>query len=147
MAWEMPADVAAFVHGFEAGTLPKAHWTHEAHLLVALWYLGRHDAAGTLQIMRTRIRAYNDAAGTPNTDASGYHETLTCLYVRALATHRQAGAPDEPFAASMQRLLGSPLARRDWPLQHYSRARLFSAEARRDWLEPDLQALPPWPTR
>jgi len=27
------------------------------------------------------------------------------------------------------------------------RMRLFSVEARRAWLEPDLQALPPWPTR
>lgn len=142
MAWEMPTDAAAFVREFEAGTLPKAQWTHEAHLLVALWYLGGHDAATTLAIMRRRIRAYNDAVGTPNTDASGYHETLTRLYVHGLATHRAAGPRDESFASSMRRLLGSPLARREWPLTLYSRPRLFSVEARRNWVEPDLQPLP-----
>lgn len=142
MPWEMPADVAAFVREFEAGTLPKARWTHEAHLLVALWYLGQHDESTTLRLMRTRIRAYNDAVGTPNTDRSGYHETLTGLYVQALAAHRRAGAGDEPFATSMQRLLDSPLAQLDWPLGYYSRERLFSVQARRDWVGPDLRALP-----
>jgi hypothetical protein len=141
MAWQVPTDVAAFVRAFEAGTLPKAQWTHEAHLLVALWYLGQHDAATTLRTLQARIRAYNDAVGTPNSDSSGYHETLTQLYVQALAVHRGAAAHDEPFARSLQRLLDSPLARRDWPLRHYSRERLFSVAARRNWVEPDLLPL------
>jgi hypothetical protein len=29
----------------------------------------------------------------------------------------------------------------DWILAHWSKERLFSVEARREWLEPDLQPL------
>lgn len=138
---EFPADVAAFVDQFERGSLPKARWTHEAHLLVALWYLSRHDEREALQLIRRRILAYNEAVGTVNSDTGGYHETLTRLYVRGLARHRDA-APGESLRESYERLLGSPLARRDWPLSFYSRERLFSVDARRGWLDPDLRPAP-----
>jgi hypothetical protein len=39
-------------------------------------------------------------------------------------------------------LLLSPIGRRDWPLRFYSPAVLFSVEARRRFVEPDLAALP-----
>jgi hypothetical protein len=39
-------------------------------------------------------------------------------------------------------LLLSPMGRRDWPLRFYSRVRLFSVEARRAFVEPDIAALP-----
>mgnify|MGYP006994860582 CR=1 FL=1 len=45
---DAPADIAAFVAEFESGNLPKSRWTHEAHLLVALWYLAQHDEAAAL---------------------------------------------------------------------------------------------------
>ena len=38
-------------------------------------------------------------------------------------------------------LLTSEMAPRDWPLRFYSRERLFSLEARRGWVEPDLQRI------
>ena len=34
------------------------------------------------------------------------------------------------------------MGRRDWPLRFYSRERLFSVEARRTFVPPDLAALP-----
>ena len=138
---EFPADLPGFIDEFERGTLPKARWTHEAHLLVALSYLWRHDAAQALATLRARISAYNDAVGTVNSDTSGYHETLTRLYVHALQLHR-AAVPGESLRDSFRRLLDSPVARRDWPLSLYSRERLFSAAARRGWVEPDLRPLP-----
>jgi hypothetical protein len=39
-------------------------------------------------------------------------------------------------------LLASPLAARDVLTRHYSKALLFSVEARRGWIEPDLEPLP-----
>jgi hypothetical protein len=39
-------------------------------------------------------------------------------------------------------LLLSPMGRRDWPLRFYSRERLFSVEARRNFVPPDVAALP-----
>ncbi|MCU0759676.1 MAG: hypothetical protein MUF07_10860 [Steroidobacteraceae bacterium] len=137
---DFPDDVEVFIGEFEHGTLPKSRWTHEAHLLVALWYLSRHDAAQALPIVKTRITAYNEAVGIVNSNTSGYHETLTRLYLHALARHREA-ADDESLRDCYARLLASRVARRDWPLSHYSRERLFSVAARRGWIEPDLQPL------
>ncbi|WP_293907088.1 hypothetical protein [Phenylobacterium sp.] len=39
-------------------------------------------------------------------------------------------------------LLASPYGRPDWLLAHWSRDVLFSVQARREWVEPDLQPLP-----
>jgi hypothetical protein len=39
-------------------------------------------------------------------------------------------------------LMSSPLGKSDWPLAYWTRARLFSVEARRSWVEPDLEPLP-----
>jgi hypothetical protein len=36
----------------------------------------------------------------------------------------------------------SPMGRRDWPLRFWSKQRLMSIEARREWIEPDLTAMP-----
>ena len=130
-------DIAAFVRAFEARTLPKPHWTHQAHLLVGLWYLSKHAPDQALDIVRERIRAYNEAVGTANTDDGGYHETLTRFYLKGIAAHI-ARHREQPLSESLQLLLNTPLARSDWPLHYYSRARLFSVQARRHWIEPDL---------
>lgn len=130
-------DIATFVREFEACTLPKPRWTHQAHLLVGLWYLSTHTPDEALNLVRERIRAYNLAVGTANTDHSGYHETLTRLYLNAIAAHlARHGTASFPRALAL--LLESPLARSDWPLTFYSRKRLFSVQARREWVEPDL---------
>jgi len=39
-------------------------------------------------------------------------------------------------------VLGSELAASDWPLQFYSRERLFSSAARAAWVAPDLKPAP-----
>jgi hypothetical protein len=130
-------DIETFVRDFEACTLPKPRWTHQAHLLVGLWYLSRHTPSEALNIVRERIRAYNVAVGTANTDTGGYHETITRLYLDGIAAHMaRYGTPS--LADSLALLLESPLARSDWPLEFYSSERLFSEQARRQWVEPDL---------
>ena len=129
--------MAEFIRAFESRTLPKPYWTHHAHLLVGLWYLSKHAPEQALGIVRERIRAYNEAVGTANTDDSGYHETLTRFYLNGIAAH-MARYHEQPLDESLQLLLRTPLAHSDWPLRYYSRARLFSIDARRHWVEPDL---------
>ena len=132
-------DIAAFIRDFEARRLPKARWTHQAHLLAGLWYLSKHPPHDALDILRERIRAHNESVGTANTDSSGYHETITRLYLDGIAAHR-ARHHDASFQDSLLLLLSGPLADRNWPLTYYSRGRLFSVTAHREWVEPDLQA-------
>jgi hypothetical protein len=94
-----------------------------------------------LAVMRERIRRHNEAVGTPNTDTSGYHETITRIYLAGIGTHL-AAREELPFEASLGELLSSPLADSRWPLRFYSPERLFSVEARRQWVETDLQPIP-----
>lgn len=138
-------EVASFIRDFEALCLPKSGWTHQAHLIAGFWYANKHEPNEALNIIRERIQRHNESVGTANTDSSGYHETITRLYMSAIATHialhRNAG-----FEDSLALLLASPLGESAWPLTFYSRELLFSVAARRDWVEPDLKPvnkLPP----
>lgn len=110
------AEIEALVTAFEAGTLPKPHWTHEAHLVVALKTLDQRPFNAALDHLRTRIRAYNEATGTANTDHAGYHETLTVHFLRGVSGHI-ARHPGWPLENSLAALLASPWrsATGPWP--------------------------------
>ena len=124
---------AELVEAFQDRTLPKVSWTHEAHLVVCWYALREMSVDESIARLRAAIRAYNEATGTPNTDTSGYHETLTRYYVEAIA--QQAGQPLESIYSAEE-------CRRNAPLAYWSRDALFSVAARRDWFEPDLRDLP-----
>ena len=131
------ADVAEFITEFEACRLPKARWTHRAHLVAGLWYATRLDPEAACDAARRHISSHNESVGTPNTDESGYHETITRCYLRGIAMH-VALHPTQDFMGLLNSLLRSPLVDSGWPLRFYSRERLFSVKARREWVEPDL---------
>ncbi len=132
--------VAAFIAGFEACQLSKQQWTHQAHLTAGFWYVSQLGATEALQVIRGNIRRHNESVGTPNTDTGGYHESITRLYLQAIDRHIRAHQ-GQSFEASLQALLESDLGKSTWPLTYYSRERLFSVAARREWLEPDLQVM------
>jgi hypothetical protein len=120
--------------------LPKADWTHPAHLRVGLWHLLRFPPAEALDRLRAGIRRYNVACGVANTAASGYHETITRFYVWAIARFLAATdrtRPVDELAEELVRQCGD----RGLPLRYWSKDRLFSAEARLGWVEPDFQPL------
>lgn len=122
-------------------TLPRAEWTHEAHLAACLWIVRERLDIDPSADMRAIISGYNVAAGGVNDDTQGYHETITQCYVRAVTVwHAQAG--ERALCDAVNALLQSPYGRRDWPLTCYSRARLFSVAARREFVPPDLAPLP-----
>jgi hypothetical protein len=133
------ADVESFIRKFEACRLPKSQWTHEAHLVAGYWYARNLDADAALDTIRKRIRAHNEWVGTPNTDSSGYHETITRAYMSRIRAHIDRNR-EATFEASLALLMASRLSDTGWLLQHYSQAHLFSAAARRTWVEPDIKA-------
>lgn len=131
------AEISATSRALVARTLPKAEWTHAAHFAVALWLL-ELDATDAMPGL---IRAYNKVTGVANTDTSGYHETITQASLRAARAFRVERAHLRLFEVCNQ-LMASSLGRPDWVLTHWSRARLFSPEARKAWVAPDLTPLP-----
>jgi hypothetical protein len=139
MSWPAAEELEDLVARFQARTLPKPEWTHQAHLAVGTWHVHRLGPDEALVRLRSDIRLLNDAHGTPNTDTSGYHETITRAYVMLLAAFI-AGRDGQTAAVCAQALLASPLAARDALLTYYSKDRLMSVEARLKWVEPDRGA-------
>jgi hypothetical protein len=124
--------------GLLARNLPKEEWTHEAHLAACLWLVRERPGFVPEAELPGVIRAYNVAVGGENTDSTGYHETLTQLYVRGVRAFA-AGVPvGTSLVDAVNALLASEVGDRNWPLRFYSRERLFSVAARRGWVEPDL---------
>ena len=122
-------------------TLPKTTWTHAAHFAATLWLLRCRPELELSRAMPGYIRAYNEATGGANTDTSGYHETITQASIRA-ARAFLSSAPSEPVFVTCNALMRSRLGQPDWLLEYWTRTRLFSVEARRAWLEPDIRPLP-----
>ena len=122
-------------------TLPKSEWTHAAHFGAALWLLHAGLVQPVEGSMAPIIRAYNAATGTPNTDSSGYHETITLASLRGAAAvlARERGAP---LAQVLAVLLAGPLGQSRWPLTYWSQDVLMSVAARRGWVAPDRAPLP-----
>jgi len=136
------ADIVRIGEGLFACTLPRTEWTHAAHFAAALWlmrYRSDLDAAATMPGL---IRAYNESVGRVNDDSGGYHETITQASLRALRGVLDAYPPEVPVYTIVNALMASNLANPNWLLEYWSRDRLMSVEARRQWSEPDLKPLP-----
>lgn len=124
-----------------ACTLPKAEWTHEAHLSTCAWLILERPDIAPERDLPALIRRYNESVGGVNDDTQGYHETITQVSIKAVraALARREG---RALVERVNALLVAPEGRRDWPLRFYSPERLFSKEARLGWIEPDLAQLP-----
>ena len=128
------------IAAFESCTLAKAEWTHQAHLRVGLWHIDRYGADEALIRLRHGIRRLNESHGTVNSETAGYHETITRFFVllmaQFLAAAERSTSLDELTARFIARYPTS-----DLPLRYYTRERLFSVAARREWVEPDVRAI------
>ncbi len=141
MSFESDADIAALIDGFRSRSLPKEKWTHAAHWAAALSLIAE-DAATAYRDMPGMIRAYNESVGGRNTETEGYHETITIASLKA-AEHAYRGAPGgTPLHEILSDLLAGPCGKPDWILDYWRRETLFSVKARREWVEPDVRALP-----
>lgn len=130
--------ITQLISEFNTRTLPKASWTHQAHIIVALWHNWHFDFETAFEQVKSKIIAYNEAVGTANTDHSGYHETLTRFWMirtRDFMVENPANTLKEYCNA----LLSSSYAAKDAALAYYSWERLFSVAARKKWTQGDLQ--------
>ena len=133
-------EILALVRGFEDCTLAREHWTHSAHLTVALWNLLQYDWPEAVARVRLGINRYNAAHGIHATPTGGYHETLTLFWLRRVRAFLEGGRNEARSLVSLANELAAT-ADKSLPLAHYTRERLFSPEARATWVEPDLKPL------
>ena len=151
------AEIAHIGEGLVARTLPRPEWTHEAHLAATTYLLLKRPDIDIDKELPGLIRRYNESVGGVNSDTEGYHETITRVFlhgVRLFLSEVEGTVPKGTVPTSsgtvpssalhelVNELLLSPMGRRDWPLRFYSPERLFSVEARKHFVDPDLRALP-----
>ena len=122
---------------FETGTFPVAEFTHRAHLRLAYVYLTESDPDSALGSMRSALSAFLERN---HIDPAKYHETLTRAWMLAIR-HFMAKAPDTGSFAELAELQPQMLDPQVM-LTHYSRDRLFSPEARAEFVAPDRDPIP-----
>jgi hypothetical protein len=127
------AEIADLVRLFESCELPGARWTHRAHLAVAATYLRCYPLSEATGRARAHIRRYNESRG----NLTGYHETITVLFLRLVA--RELGSGPPALCEFVNDLAGRFPT--DWLLGYYSRDRLWSDAARATFIGPDLRPL------
>ena len=136
------AEITHIGEGLLARSLPRLEWTHEAHLAATTWLLTRRPDIAIDAELPGIIRGYNESVGGVNDDTQGYHETITRVFLHGVRLFLAEADLAEPLHELVNELLLSPMGRREWPIRFYSPERLFSVDARRRFVPPDLAALP-----
>jgi hypothetical protein len=135
------ADVIHVGEGLLSRTLPREEWTHEAHLAATIYLLARRPEIDLDGELPGIIRRYNESVGGVNDDMQGYHDTITRTFLHGARLFLSEAKVSVSLADLVNAFIHSPMGRRDWPLRFYSAERLFSVEARRTFVAPDLAAL------
>jgi hypothetical protein len=152
-------NINRLIHAFQSCTLPRCQWTHQAHLIVALWYLTHYSEPDATNYIRNGIQNYNRARGIKTTKNSGYHETITLFWIQrvrhflaVLSMQEVISAPSvgqylltEDANITLAELANNLVEYYRNPnlvLEYYSRDLLMSQSARQGWVEPDLKSLP-----
>lgn len=129
-------ELEAFVRSFEACAVPRQDWTHQKHLLVALWYQFHYPRETATRRIRAGIRRYNESFG----NLVGYHETITLAWVDVI-DHFLATRSNANSIAQLAAELLAECGASDYLLRYYSRELLFSDDARKRFVPPDIQPI------
>ena len=129
-------EILDLVASFESATIAREDWRHAEHLVVGLFYAEKYGLEEGTDRMRTGIlRLLEKGFGVDLTKEMPYHETITVFWMRTayafLLMTRGASTVERTNAlvAAFDK---------DFPLRFYSRERLFSEEARAEYVSPDL---------
>lgn len=127
---------------FEAADLTIEQWNHRRHVRVAWCYLTRLPFDEAVARMRAGLKALLPVFGIAESLNVGYHETITVAWMRLVAgtiARYGPGADSREFLAE-QTQFGSKRVLRLF----YSKERLISEQAKREFVEPDLTPFPVW---
>ncbi len=136
------AEIEHLGEGLLSCSLAREEWTHEAHLAATTYLLLRRPDVDLESELPGIIKRFNLSVGGVNSVSEGYHETITRVFLDGVRLFLAEADKSEPLHELVNELLLSPMGRREWPLRFSTRERLFSVEARRKFVDPDLAALP-----
>lgn len=127
-----------FRNRVESCRLPISEFDHRAHLRLAYIYLAENDVDTAVAMMRDALERLLTTNGIE--PAAKYHETLTRAWTLAVH-HFMSITPDsdsaDGFIDQNPDILDSNVM-----LTHYSAETLFSDQARKYFVQPDIDPIP-----
>jgi len=130
------ASFGEFVGAFERAELPRAMWTHGAHVAIGTLYTLRHGD-DVLAKTRAAIRRHNASVGTPE---NAYHETLTVFWLAVVGEFLRRGEHASELEA-VRAAVAEFGEQRKLHGSYYGFDVVASPEARAGWVAPDLRAI------
>lgn len=131
-------DKLSIVELFNLSKLPKAEWTHEAHLLVGVWYLKTYNFEDAICRLREKIILLNLFHGTENHQSSGYHETLTLFWLKVIQIYINMNT-EKGIEELSANFLSSRLSDRKLPFLFYDKDELLSPSCRAVYKEAQVE--------
>lgn len=122
------------VRKFEHCEYAPADFTHARHLTVGCWYLCTLPADEALNRMRTRLQNFSAHHGK-----QGYHETITRFWIKLLDGALRRRCEEDPVLTRINAVVG--LYPKETLFDYYTRERVMSDFAKRQWVEPDLREI------
>lgn len=132
------ADIEALVEAFETGTVSRDAWKHAEHLIVALYYVERHDLETATAKMRDGIFNLLKAFEVDLTKEMPYHETMTVFWMRTVADFN-ASKNGTSTVEKVREMVA--VFDKEYPMRFYSRELLFSDEAKVRFVDGDLRSV------
>jgi hypothetical protein len=129
-------EIREVVEKFEICGYAAEEFSHARHLTVACWYLSTLPPEAALVRMRDGLLRF-----TAHHGKHGYHETLTRFWMLLLEGFLAGQAPTAALTENVNGAL-ERFGKKDIVYEYYSREQVASETARREWVEPDLRALP-----
>ena len=132
-------EVSELVRAFEDATISRDAWKHAEHLVVALYYLTRHEIHTAYAKMRGGIlNLLEHGFKVDLKKEMPYHETITFFWMRIVADYNAS-----KNGASLLEKANEVAYKwdKDYPLKFYSRELLFSDEARAKFVEGDVEVI------
>lgn len=136
--FETETAIEELVLRFNSCTLPAEAWTHEAHLVMGVWYLRQYNLTQAMLLVRQRIILFNSSVGGPISFERGYHETLTWFWLKTIDTFLDIYGREHPLLDTCNAFLKSDYALRERALLFYKKEEISSVEARAFLLQPSL---------
>ena len=134
MKYKNENEILSLVESFESAAIARANWRHAEHLTIALYYLLNNDFDAAYKKMRHGIFNLLKAFEVDLSKEMPYHETLTVFWLKTIDDFKNSKNNDSILE------IANELCEKfdkDYPLAFYSRERLFSEEARSEFIGPD----------
>jgi hypothetical protein len=122
-------EIELLVGKFKGRTLSKVEWTHEAHLIVGLWFMNTYGLHEGICRLKSGIILLNQALQIENTGNMGYHETLTVFWAKVIATYINISS-ETTLEGLVNEFLSSRLADKLLPFEFYDKHILLSKDYR-----------------